>query len=160
MSQCSVWVGQWVEEKSLTNVSIVKSVENIWEFCENLFPKPTFEICNLLNQHTRKKLWLWFCDKCGKYFITTLCWRCTQWATSTKNCEFCEKIFPKPTSLASHVYSYRRRRIVLGMKKYFIKFTILKMHFCHSGATKMTRLLTHKLWNTWKIFVKTNFPDV
>ena len=112
----SVWVGQWVEEKSLTNVSIVKSVENIWEFCEKLFPKPTFQICNVLNQHMRKKLWLWFCDKCGKYFITTLCWRCTQWATSTKNCEFCEKIFPKPTSLASHVYSYRRRRIVLGVK--------------------------------------------
>ena len=44
----SVWVGQWVEEKSLTNVSIVKSVENIWEFCEKLFPKPTFQICNVL----------------------------------------------------------------------------------------------------------------
>ena len=157
----SVWVGQWVEEKSLTNVSIVKSVENIWEFCEKLFPKPTFQICNVLNQHMRKKLWLWFCDKCGKYFITTLCWRCTQWATSTKKLRvlqenISETNFPGVTCLL-----VQETQDCIRCEKYFIKFTILKMHkFCHSGATKVTCLLTQKLWNMWKIFIKTNFPDV
>ena len=98
-----------------------------------------------------------------------LSWRCTNFATVLgrshfykKNCEFCEKLFPKPTSQMTHMfYSHRRKDLqtqdcdICG--KYFTKTTVTMMHKFHHIEAKPS--LEGELRVLWKIVPKTNLPD-
>ena len=103
------------------------------------------------------------CDRCGKCFTkTTFLKMLGRSHFYKKNCEFCEKLFPKPTSQMTHMfYSHRRKDLqtqdcdICG--KYFTKTTVTMMHkFCHSEAKPS---LEGELRVLWKIVPKTNLPD-
>ena len=110
------------------------------------------------------------CDRCGKCFTKTTFLKMHKFRQSAgtkpflqeKECEFCKKLFPKPTSQMTHMfYSHRRKDLqtqdcdICG--KYFTKTTVTMMHkFCHSEAKPS---LEGELRVLRKIVPKTNLPD-